>query len=235
MKSLLKKIIPTRILDYRSKASYNKEQSPYYNRTVQDVFNGIYKENTWGNDQSISGQGSSLLMSNKAIQAINDVIAEYQPKSILDIPCGDFNWFRHIDLKNVDYTGADIVKELIDKNQEQFASGNIQFQHLNLIEDDLPPSDLVIVRDCFVHFSYADIRSSIANIKRANCKYLLVTTFTKQRINYDITTGDWRPVNLLKSPFFFPEPLFLAVEDHTPAFKKDFRGKSLALWRLADI
>ena len=39
---------------------------------------------------------------------------------MLDIPCGDFYWMKEVDLKDIEYIGADIVDELIKKNNDKF-------------------------------------------------------------------------------------------------------------------
>ena len=53
--------------------------------------------------------------------------------SVLDIPCGDFNWMQKVDLSNIEYIGADIVEELIKKNIEIYeGKNNLRFKVLNL-------------------------------------------------------------------------------------------------------
>lgn len=235
LKSLLKKITPTIILDYLNKKRYSKKHSIHQKKDVKKVFSDIYKKNLWGSEESVSGQGSSLDMSSEAVKCTQLVIEQLKPTSILDLPCGDFNWMQHVDLNGINYIGGDIVEELIHLNNKKHKANNIDFRQLDIIRDELPSADLIIVRDCFVHFSYEKIFQSIENIRRANCKYILTTTFNNQSLNYDIVTGDWRPINLCKKPFNFPEPLMF-VEEYCPTkFKKDNRGKSLALWRIEDL
>lgn len=232
---MLKKIIPTIVLDYFRRFKYNGQASPFNGKSVKETFTSIYNQNTWGSNIIASGQGSTEELSANAVKMTGHIINNQKIKSILDLPCGDFNWMKNVCLSDVDYLGGDIVEELIEKNIKTFKADNINFMHLDLINDDLPRVDLIIVRDCFVHFSYHNILKSLENIKRSKCKYILTTTFTKQKVNYDIVTGDWRPINLSLKPFNFPKPIVIIEENFEQEYKKDFRAKSLALWKVADI
>jgi hypothetical protein len=150
-------------------------------------------------------------------------------KTILDIPCGDFNWMRKIDLSAIDYIGADIVDELIAENTKKHGSDNIKFLTLNIITDILPKRDLIFVRDCFVHLSYKDIQDAIKNIKKSGCKYLFATTFINRHDNHDIATGGWRPLNLQDDPFNFPDPEYVLIENCTEGDGK-YKDKTMGLW-----
>lgn len=232
MRQLLKKITPGILLDYYAGKKYTPKNSKFKGKTTQEIFSEIYEINAWGNDESLSGQGSSVTQAGNAITTVNTIIKRYGIKTLLDLPCGDFNWMNKVDLSGVDYVGGDIVNEMILKNVENYGEDNLRFGVMDLIKDDLPSVDLVIVRDCFVHFSFDDIQRSVNNLKQSGSKYLLTTTFSRLRINHDIITGDWRPLNLRKKPFLFPTPLFGMKETTQPGYERDYRGKSLALWEI---
>lgn len=224
------------MLDYYAKQKYQPQNSPHFNKEIRDVFTTIYTENSWGNTDSVSGHGSDLNWTENAVQGIVDVVRDYKIKTIADIPCGDFNWMQKVLLEvDVDYLGADIVPAIIDANNTQYAGKSVQFQLMDVIEDELPSFDLVIIRDCWVHFSFDQIKRSIQNLRRSGAPYVLITSFPGQSINYDITTGDWRPLNLEKKPFHFPPPLKRIEENKVPGYENDFRGKSLSLWRTDQI
>jgi hypothetical protein len=152
---------------------------------------------------------------------------------MLDIPCGDFNWMQHTDLSTVQYYGADIVKELIERVAAQFASSQKTFLHLDLLTSDLPKVDLVFCRDCLQHLSFDDADTAILNLQRSGSLYLLATTFVN-RPNRNIRTGDWRPHDLQNAPFNFPPPLTLFNENCQESYP-NFSDKSLGLWRIADL
>lgn len=232
---MLKKYTPIIFLDFYSKIKYTKHNSNYLGLKTEDVFTSIYSKNSWGNNDSVSGVGSSLKHTKKIIPQLNELIDKLKITSLLDLPCGDFNWIKNIDLSKVNYLGADIVPEIITVNKKKHEQDFIKFQKINLITDKLKSFDAILIRDCFVHFSYLDIKKSLKNIKDSKSEYLITTTFTKQAINYDITTGDWRPINLEKVPFNFPPPIMLIKEQYNPNFKKEFRGKSLGIWKISEL
>jgi hypothetical protein len=153
---------------------------------------------------------------------------------MLDIPCGDFHWMNKVDLTNIEYTGADIVKELIERNIKEYGRDGVHFQHLNLIKDKLPRVDLVFCRDCLVHLSFADIFLALDNVCTCDADYILTTTFTDRKDNYDIVTGHWRVLNLERAPFMLPEPLTI-INEGCMEGGGGFQDKALGLWRIADI
>lgn len=202
--------------------------------SVEQKFKYIYDNNHWGGSASKSGQGSDRNQVSKIIKELPELIKEYNLQSILDIPCGDFNWMKSLDLSGVKYTGADIVDEIVEVNNTNYSGEDKNFVKLNIIDNSLPKYDLILCRDCFVHFSNDDIIKSIKNIKASKSKYLLTTTFTNCRSNEDIVTGDWRVLNLTEPPFCFPNPLHTIVEECTECNNK-YRDKSLGLWLISDL
>ena len=72
------------------------------------------------------------------------------------------------------------------------------------------------------------------NIKRSRILYLLTTTFPDCEENEDITTGDWRLLNLERPPFNLPPPIQLINEGCSESNGK-YSDKSLGLWLIEDI
>ena len=207
----------------------------YKNKTTQEIFTTIYNDNHWKSSESVSGGGSELEQTNSVIKEINIILKSYSIKSIVDLPCGDFNWMRFVDLAETKYIGADIVDKLILNNSNLYGINNqIDFKVINLITDKLPKVDLVITRDCLVHLSFKDIFTSIANIKNSGSKYLLTTTFINRHNNIDIITGNWRTLNLEIAPFNFPKPIALFIENCTED-NGNFSDKAMALYNIEDI
>lgn len=223
--------MPTYFLDLKAKLKYSPKE---HKTDVKDIFHDIYVDNTWGAKETISGQGSTIESASNIIQELPKLLAEYDIKSILDLPCGDFNWMKEINLNNINYIGADIVTEIINVNQK-YCTENKSFIELDIIKSPLPKVDLILVRDCFVHFSYDNIFLAIDNIKQSGAKYLLMTNFDKVRLNYDISTGDWRPLNFNLKPFNFTSKVTSIIESFPAKYKIETRGKELTLWEIDNL
>lgn len=206
----------------------SQPQEQYWTDTYKKAVDGY-----WGTFESLSGSGSSLEQTKVIREALPKLIQELGIQSILDVPCGDFNWMKLVDLGNCLYIGADIVKPLVEENNKKYASGRHSFLHLDVTKDELPRVDLVICRDLLVHLSLQDITFALRNFKAAGIRYLLTTTFTHTRpdLNSAIKSGGWRTVNLQKAPFDFPAPLMM-INEHCTEQGGLYGDKSLALWDL---
>lgn len=200
----------------------------------QDIFAQIYHVGFWADEETVSGHGSKLSETIEIREALPKLFRELQIKSMLDLPCGDFNWMKSVNLDGIAYTGADIVPDLIEKNQTLYGSINKKFVCLDLVNGTLPTTDIVLCRDCLVHLAFKDIFAAIENLKSSKSKYLLITTYIGLFYNQDIFTGEWRPINLQLPPFNFPKPIVIIDEKSPQGFDKDY-VKCLGLWRTEDI
>ena len=204
-------------------------------------FQRIFDENAWGNSESISGEGSNLERTAVVRAKLPGLLERHRVRSILDAPCGDFYWMKEVALGDInagiDYIGADIVPEIIERDIEWYAGPRRRFVLCDLVDDPLPMADLILCRDCLVHLPYAETRRAIDNFRRSGAIWLLTTTFTGDRANHDIAIGDWRPINLERAPYGFPRPVEVINEESDEVDEElgAFPDKSLALWRLADL
>jgi hypothetical protein len=196
-------------------------------------FTKIFHDFGWGEYDSKSGPGSSVSNTKEIREGLKHIIEQYNVKSILDIPAGDFNWMKKVDLSNVNYLGADIVKEIVDFNNDKFKQNNVNFIELDLIKDDLPDVDMIISRDCFIHFSFKNIFKSLKNIKKSDSRYLFVSTYPDVKENINIRTGYNFNINLQIAPFNLPDPILL-IEEKSQSGPKHGR-KCVGLWEVANI
>ena len=213
---------------------HNFSKSKFSKLTNQERFEMIYNENFWESNESSSGIGSEIKNTKEVLKVIKLIIKEYKIKSIIDIPCGDFNWMSSLEMENIDYEGFDIVRSVIKENNIKFKKPNVNFYYSDIINSELPKGDLMLVRDCLVHFSFEDIKKSIFRIKQSKSNYLLSTSFVNLKKNTDIYTGDWRPINLEKEPFNFPKPI-ITINEECDEMDGIYSDKSICLWEIKNL
>jgi hypothetical protein len=199
----------------------------------QATFTEIFRSNAWGSAESVSGPGSTAVRGSDFLEELISMLDAWNVRSVVDAPCGDFNWMRHVLAhRDLAYTGVDIVAELIAANASCYTTEMRRFVCADMTRDHLPKADLILCRDGLVHLSFADARAAIRNFRRSGSRYLLATTFVNQSRNLDVATGGWRVLNLQAAPFFFPEPLAL-IDERCTHSGGQYRDKRLGLWRLA--
>lgn len=229
MIDFLKRRLPAGAQLYRQVRQQTSEKRP-----INEVFSGIYQRNEWDSEESVSGPGSTLHQTAAMRARLPAVLEEIGAKSLFDAPCGDFNWMKELSLPVEHYIGADIVSELIERNQKTFGDEVRSFKRLDLTSDVLPVVDVVLCRDCLVHLSYKMVNAALHNIQKSGAKYLLTTTYPNEKENINIVTGGWRPLNLEAEPFSLPHPVLMIDEQDLDGDGKN-TGKVLALWKLDDV
>ena len=200
----------------------------------QRLFTHIYQTNYWECPESASGPGSSMDETQTIRVLLPELVGKYSWKKFVDIPCGDWNWMKTVDLGVEYYFGGDIVPDIIEDNTKKYGDAHRVFQVVNLTESPLPSGDVLFCRDCLVHLSYEHIEKFLHQLHKSGIRYLLSTTFTSRNFNGDIVTGDWRPINLEREPFNFPSPLEIVVENCSEG-NGEYIDKSLALWEVRNL
>ncbi|GAB4164350.1 MAG: class I SAM-dependent methyltransferase [Winogradskyella sp.] len=231
MKKIIKDILPKWSVDI---IKTRRRRNIFKNKSISETFTYINESGYWKSKESVSGDGSELLVTQELSRKLEQLILDKDINSMLDIPCGDFNWMQKVHLKNTYYTGADIVENIIATNQQKYNSDRINFKVLDITKDTLPKVDLIFCRDCLVHFSFKDIYKALVNIKNSKSKYLLTTAFYRCDENKDIVTGEWRKINFELPPFNFKKPIEIIDENYTVKGYK-YSDKSMCLWEVNDI
>jgi len=200
----------------------------------KDIFTEYYQNNTWTGKESVSGPGSDYEQTKFLIPELEIMLKYLNIKSMLDAPCGDFNWMKRVNLDKINYHGADIVEPLIAQNNKKYKQKNITFSVIDIVNDNLPQVDLIMVRDCLVHLPTKDVFKALKNIKDSGSKYLLTTNFlwNHQEDNQDISVGEWRRINLQKTPYNFKYPERILIEGNIQSHDRD---KTMSLWYIKDI
>jgi len=173
-------------------------------RNSRRIFRAIYREKDWDTGETLSGPGSTLEYTRSLRLTLPALLHKWNIRTLLDAPCGDFNWMSHTDLTGIDYTGADVVPELIENNQKEYPG--TRFIVADICKDVLPAAGAVLCRDCFIHLSNKQILQALSNFKKCGIRYLIASTYPIMS-NEEIPTGYYRPVNLEKAPFNLPAPV----------------------------
>ena len=187
------------------------------------VFNSIYKSNYWNkgknfnpNIQSYSGPGSipNSTQTNNLIINLEKFFLENNIKNILDAPCGDCAWIKKFFKLDIQYTGIDIVGELILTNKEKFKKNkNVNFYCEDLTDyNKFDNYDFILLRDFLIHLPLKNIEDIIINLKKSNCKYFAFNNYENIKINKEISTGQHRKINLIEKPFNLEKP-FLKIQE----------------------
>ena len=196
-----------------------------------------------GQDETRSGPGSSLEQTKTIRDGLETLFREKNIETVLDIPCGDFNWFKKIVFNLKHYIGGDIVKDAISENNKLYSNSIIEFREMDVLIDELPSVDLIIVRDLLGHYPIEEGHKIITNILNSNSKYVLFTTwyhltdpkYHRSHRNKEVNYGDWYPINLMSDPFNFPAPIGIVEENfHVDGYNNGVR-KILGLWNIADL
>lgn len=194
-----------------------------------------WQSNSWRKDESASGDGSSLQYTQNLRRNLPILFKKFGIKTVFDAPCGDLNWMSSVlSLYPIKYQGGDIVKPLVDELNDKFGSNNASFIYFNLIDMVPPKSDLMICRDCLIHFSHSDTHSMLNNFLLSGTKYLLTTTHTNRNgkfDNRDILNGEFRMIDLFSAPYNFSSTPLFVIDDWIPPFPE----RQMCLWNREQI
>lgn len=166
--------------------------------STKDAFTRIYQRDTWGGG---SGQGSRPEFNGEYIATLQRFLQLNDIGSVVDFGCGDWQFSRLIHWGDITYTGIDIVDSVVAANRERHASDTVHFQ---LFDDlaNLPPADLILVKDVLQHLPNQLVRDYLDHFK-TKYRWLIVTNddLPQSRLNQEIDAGAWRPLRLDLPPF----------------------------------
>lgn len=171
-------------------------------------FRLIWALDLWGGGPWRSGQGATLEATERLRAALPSTLAALGVRTLVDVPCGDFNWLCEVELGQVRYVGVDIVPEIVASNRKRFGeSDRRRFVVADAARDPLPRGDAILCRHLLPHLSFDDALRVLEQCRRSGARWLLTTTFAWVQANYDVVTGDFRALNLERPPFDLPPPM----------------------------
>ena len=207
--------------------SRNKSES----ESNQSVFSNVYQKKLWeitspeNESPFYSGPGSS---DPQIVDPYVDTVKRFfsslsTKKKAVDLGCGDFRVGSRIVDSFASYTACDVVPELVHFNQQYWQHLPVEFRVVDLVKDEIPDGDVLIVRQVLQHLSNDDINKFTQSIPRG-FSYLLVTEHLPSERNFlankdkvsgfDIRLSSGSGVVLTKPPFsmkFKSETTLLSV------------------------
>lgn len=181
------------------------------------------QERSKGNRESASGPGSSQLSTVEVSDMILQCVRDRSVKSVLDLGCGDWNWMRHLMVRNefaaVHYEGWESHAGLVETLNADFGSESRVFKQQDIFAGQIPASDLVICRDVLFHVDIELAARLIEELKSSGCRYFVSTSFSDQVSNtnirkyLDIDGWGFYQINLEIAPFRLADCLIQKVEE----------------------
>jgi SAM-dependent methyltransferase len=170
---------------------FQKLKTPWPTKKVMDQ---IYEKKLWGgqSEDFYSGEGSHLPeIVNPYIESVTSFLTSFKdPLTVCDLGCGDFNVGKQLVPFTKKYVAVDIVADLIEYNRKTFKAENLEFQCLDIAEEELPAADCVLLRQVLQHLSNAEVQRIVE--KLTQYKYIILTEHLPQGDfvpNLDILSG----------------------------------------------
>ncbi len=168
-----------------------------------EVFTDIYERKTWG-DGSGGGSVPEHLPEYRAL--VETLIRQNGVKCVLDIGCG-LGWLAaSIDWQGAWYVGMDVASHPVAHMRKLIDKGNGPAGiviHGDVLVDELPPADLVLLKEVTQHLDNASV---LALIDRLRTYPLILHASVRSGVgtNAPIAMGQTRGVDLTLSPFGLP-------------------------------
>jgi hypothetical protein len=185
--------------------------------SLRDTFTQIYQIGAWNDNNSsipLSGPGSTIENTEQFRCLLDSFCESHDISSIVDIGCGDLTWMPLTNVfKTKKYTGIDIVPFLIEQHQSKYPQHT--FFCKNVVEEDIPASDIIIIRDVLFHLKIEDIHTILKKLK---CKYAFITS-CRNTINADtFDKYHFHQINLRVAPFNMTNQI---AQIYEPIFNRD--------------
>ena len=197
----------------------------------REIFTNVYQNKLWGaaspeNESPFySGPGSSdPQIVDPYVETVKRFFDSFPAKKkAVDLGCGDFLVGSRIIDSFDSYTACDVVPELVDFNQKYWRHLPVEFSVVDLVKDEIPTGDVLILRQVLQHLSNDDISKFTQSIPRG-FSYLLLTEHLPSENDFlankdkvsgtDIRLGSGSGVVLTQPPFnvnFKAETTLLSV------------------------
>jgi hypothetical protein len=164
MKRFLKKILPALAITACHRvlrgfaAMQNAQLSP------REVFSEIYRLGKWGRGERRFHSGSGTANRTVVDPYVAYIYKQIRGVAVVDLGCGDFSIGEMLLGSCGSYVGVDVVPELIAHLQSTVTDRRAKFVCMDIIEDELPPGEICLVRQVFQHLSNAQIARVLSKL-----------------------------------------------------------------------
>jgi SAM-dependent methyltransferase len=160
------------------------------------IFTSIYSRDSWTHG---SGPGSTPAYTAEYRKFLTNYMRSSNVKSVLDVGCGDWQFSQLVDWSGINYLGIDIVPEIIESHKREFGRENVRFEVLDLVDEEPPNADLVIIKDVLQHLSLASTDRILR--KLSSFDRVLIAQDVSHGINHDCHDGGFRQLDVASPPF----------------------------------
>ena len=158
---------------------------------------------------------------------ITNFLKLFKIKSLFDAGCRNRDWISQIDFKllDVEYTGGDISKDMVNYCNEHYPEYSII--HHDCTTDLLPDVDCILSSEVLIHLSNSDKLKFLKNFIRSQSKFLLITMHLECDYNDEIAlTGPHKDfpfalVNWKLTPWCFPDPIYTIPSQNLNLWSRD--------------
>jgi SAM-dependent methyltransferase len=188
---------------------------------MRQQFSDIYSNNSWDFG---SGEGSLPIHTRGYVRFLARFLKDHNVRSVVDFGCGDWQFSRFIDWTGIDYTGLDIVPQVIQNNEAEFRRDNIRFRLFDGDLANIPGADLLIVKDVLQHWPNQEVAEFLNILDRF--PLALVTNCVNpggNTVNDNTGIGGFRYLDPRLAPFHLEAEEVFTFTHHRPLWERLFK------------
>jgi hypothetical protein len=188
---------------------------------MESFFTNVYEDKKWGDNNNTeykgsSGGGSDVDINKETyIPFLKNFIRENSIQTVVDLGCGDFRCGTLIyDDLDIQYTGYDTYKKVVDHNSKQHPSSKYSFHHLDFYtqRESIQGGDLCILKDVLQHWKMDEIYTFMDFLVEKNLfKYILICNCCNQTVDNPENEGRSTPLSIHYLPLkkYYPVKLYM--------------------------
>lgn len=161
-----------------------------------------------GGDETQCGAGSTMAATANVREWLPGALKRLGVEMLIDAPCGDRNWIRHVDMPGITYRGVDEDEDHLKRAGDDGAF----VVKADLRRDLLTVSRgvaAILSRDFFQHLDDRDGATVLENFRNSGAKYLIATdhgVVENGKLEH-LPEGPFRYISMTAPPFNLPPPI----------------------------